>query len=481
MPRRPRGGLAAWLKETATPLFVVDARRVVLFFNLGCEEVTGWSAADVVGRTCDYATEADPCQIDALTGALCPPPQVFSGRSLTQPVVIPRRDGTTSTAVASFLPLLASSPEDTRVLGVWFPPGTAAPSPGTAAADATQLHAALAALRDELRRHYAVDQVVAHSPAMRRVLTQVQVAAASGASVHLGGPAGSGRQFLARVIHQQSSLRLRPFIPLDCELLTAFELKRTLQKIYEPDLTADPPPPDLRPGGILLREAAQLPRDVQQNLLDWLAAPSTEGDPQVRLFSTSAEPLARAVEDDRLLPELYYRLTAIPIELPALRDRPEDLPLLVQFFVERENRAADRQSAGFSPEAMQLLRQYNWPGNVRELKSVVDEAQEAADEPLIQPADLPFRFRTGLDAQRLPSRRPPRPIDLETHLREVEAQEIRRVLAECRDNRAQAARLLGLTRPKLYRRMEQLGITSPEDEPLAPDGQLPPANPPVGE
>ncbi len=460
MPRRPRGGLAAWLKDSDTPLFVLDARRVVLFFNRGCERLTGWSAADVVGRACDYASEPDGTQLDALTGALCPPPQVFAGTPVRQPVVIAHRDGSTQPREAAFVLLRSEAPTEAHVLGLWLPADSAAPQ---VSASPAALHADLAALRGELHRRYELDQVIAHSPAMLRVAAQVQWAGGTTGSVHLLGPPGSGRAFLARVIHQRSADRLRPFVPLDCTALTPLELQRTLQKVFEPDRTADPLPVELRPAAVLLKEVASLPRDVQQRLLERLALPPDAGAPGVRLFSTSTEPLAQAVADDRLIPELFYRLTEITIELPALRDRPEDLPLLVQYLVERRNRTVDRQCAGFVPEALRLLQQYNWPANVRELRMVVEAAQEAAEGPFVQPGDLPFRFRTGLEAQRVAPRRVSQPMDLVAHLREVESAEIRRALAESRGNRARAARMLGLTRPRLYRRMEQLGLLPPSE------------------
>ena len=373
---------------------------------------------------------------------------------MTQPVSIPTRGGEHVARIASFIPLPSVTNKELHVLCVWLPAAANVAQP--TASEPSRLHAELAAVRDRLRSQYHFDQVVARHPAMLRAVQQARLAAEAGVGVHLHGPNGSGREFLARVIHQSGPRRLRPFVPLDCAVLTPCELKRTLERAFR----APPPdaPLELEPGAILLRNVVTLPRDIQQSLLElWPAeAPASERVPWVHALD--AVPLAEALADDRLLPELYYRLTAVVIDLPPLRDRGDDLALLAQFCVERLNRTSDVQRSGFSSEALALLRQYNWPGNVRELRAVVNAAHAAATGPAIHPPDLPFRFRTGMDAQRVVAPRGAVAIDLAAHLREIETHEIRRVLALCRENRAKAARLLGLTRTKLYRRMEQLGI-----------------------
>jgi PAS domain S-box-containing protein len=454
MAKRRRSGVAAWLSESATPVFVLDERRVVLFFNHGCESLTGWTLAEVVGRTCDYASSPDPEQVDSLTGALCPPPEVLAGEERHCLIHLTRRDGTAVTRAAHYFPLQFGDGEPLRIVGVLLP---AAPPETACVPQATaQLHLRLAAARTALWAAFRTDAIIAESPAMRRVLHQVQLAAESRVAVHLCGEAGTGREFLARTIHYQGPRRLNAFVPIDCASATAFEVKRTLKRLLERSTPDESAAPALQPGAVFLRSVSALPRDVQQFLVEVLDRDPTGGP--VRVFSSDAEPLDAAVQGERLLPELFHRLTELVIPVPPLRERREDVPLLGQYLLEQVNRDQDRQVGGFTQEAWDRLRKYNWPGNVRELHAVVSEAHAATKGPLVTAADLPFRFRPGYDAQQAGPPRVVEPIDLERLLANVERREIERALQEGRGNKSRAAELLGLTRPRLYRRMEQLGL-----------------------
>lgn len=468
MPRKRRGGLAAWLSETSTPVFVLDARRVVLFFNRGCEKLTGWSAAEVVGRTCDYAAQADPQDVASLTGVLCPPPDLPAGSATIVPARILRRDGTLLTRDIHFLPLPDPATAGLHVLGVIV---EAAPAVGGDAPP--QLHAELAAVRAELHRRYHLDTLIARSPAMLRAAEQVRLATSAPVAVFITGEAGTGREYVARLIHAHGPRRLQAFIPLDCAHLTEFELQRTLRRLAAP-LLDEPPDPAFRPGALCLRQVSRLPRELQQFLLDQLLPPSGGVGESPRLLACDTFTPEAAVAAGQLLPELAFRLTTLRIDLPPLRERPEDLPLLAQFFLEQVNRDVDRQCGGFSQDVLDQFRRYHWPGNVRELRLVVEECHAAARGPIVVEADLPFRFRTGRDAQKVGPPPRPRAFHLAEYLESIERQEIERVLRECRHNRALAARCLGLTRARLYRRMQQLGLDSPEaasaanDIPVAP-------------
>jgi transcriptional regulator with PAS, ATPase and Fis domain len=151
------------------------------------------------------------------------------------------------------------------------------------------------------------------------------------------------------------------------------------------------------------------------------------------------------------------------IKVPPLRERMEDLEPLAQYFLEELNRDAAQQVGGFSDEVWRQLRRYNWPGNVEELSRVVREAREACTGSVIEDSHLPFSFRTGTSAQAIGPSQRLRSIPLDQLLEQVEREHIEQVLAECKDNKAKAAELLGITRPRLYRRMETLGIAGTPD------------------
>ena len=156
--------------------------------------------------------------------------------------------------------------------------------------------------------------------------------------------------------------------------------------------------------------------------------------------------------------ELFYALTSIVISVPLLRDRPEDLPLLAQFFLEESNRGAEHQVTGFHDDVLQKFLRYNWPGNVGELRAVVIESRSLCRGPTIELEHLPFRFRTGVSAQSIGPVIRRRAEALDPLLLRVEKEQIEMALAESHHNKARAAELLGITRPRLYRRMEILEI-----------------------
>ncbi|MFG0333160.1 MAG: sigma 54-interacting transcriptional regulator [Maioricimonas sp. JB049] len=453
--RRVRG-LATWLTQAREPIFVLDNRRAVLFFNHGCEALTGWTAADLIGQICDYVSEPDPQQVEHVTGCLCPPPSVFEGSPQTVPAQFRHREsGEVHEREVHFVPLNDSQTESSRILGlITIPDEPLALSEPTAE---QRLHADVASLRNALRQRYAIETVIARTAAMQRVLAQLDVASHATCPVLLLGEPGTGREHLARVIHYHGPQRLKAFVPLDCRQSTTFELKRTLKRLLPSTPTDEPTALPLQPGTLYLKDVDNLPREVQETIVEHRDR-FDAGENAIRLMAAASTPLDDAVADDRLLEDLHYLLTPLTIAVPPLRARTDDIPLLAQHMLEQLNRDQERQVGGFRPEVLTLLAKYNWPMNQEELEAVVAEAYQQASGPLITAGDLPFRFRTGMDAQRVSPPVTPRPVDLQSLLDDFERDHIRRALQQARQNKSQAAELLGLTRPRLYRRMEALGL-----------------------
>jgi DNA-binding NtrC family response regulator len=187
------------------------------------------------------------------------------------------------------------------------------------------------------------------------------------------------------------------------------------------------------------------------------------------ICSTSADPDA-LLADETWQSDFYYLVTPLRIAVPPLRRRPADLEPLAQSLLESHNRSSEFQLGGFADAVWSKFREYNWPGNIDELSAVVREARAATVEALrsasndqdrellIGPEHLPFRFRTGLDAQSLAPRAEPRAMPLEPYLEQIEREQIVAALEQARFSKKRAADLLGMTRPRLYRRMEALGI-----------------------
>jgi DNA-binding NtrC family response regulator len=282
-------------------------------------------------------------------------------------------------------------------------------------------------------------------------------------TVLLHGASGTGKEHAARIIHFGSKGHNRSFVPLDCRSIPPRELKQTLKRLLteadEHTAESDAPSmPILQPGTLYLKNVESLPRDLQQMICEAFQEVSDGSHHNLRLMASASADLKQAVEEDAILREFHYLLTPLEIELPPLRRRPEDLEILAQSFLELFNRGADAQICGFTSEVWERFRQYHWPGNLDELKRVIQEARTACSEDVIALEDLPFRFRTGLEAQSVSPAPQPRRLPLKEHLEHVEREQIQETLLQCKQNKTKAAQLLGITRPRLYRRMQTLGI-----------------------
>ncbi len=453
--------LETWLKSAMTPVFLISATRRVLFFNSGCQQLTGWTADEVVGELVEFGSDAEPQTLRALITALCPPPEALAGRDFDVAVFVPNKTGGHAAKLIRFIPIRNIQDDVTSVLGLISP----LPTPPIDQPQSLSLryHAELSALRWSLRQRYGLKTVIARSPLMRRVLEQVELARASQVPVHFFGSRGVGKEHLARAIHQESETPVGSFVPLDCRH-SPFSLQQTLKRLLHPEAD-DVSAGALRPRTLFLIDVEQLPRDVQEQLLKEY---QTDGPnvnrrmPLPRLISSSTEHLPDAVEDERLLPELGLLLTTLTIAVPTLQERHDDLIPLAQAFLESSNRGADRQIGGFADSVWPQLREYAWPGNLDELSLMVQEARERCTAPVIALEDLPLRFRAGLESQSVgpqqrPLDEPPIP-PLEEHLEEIERDLIRRALKKAKGNKTLAAKLLQLNRNALLRRIATLGM-----------------------
>jgi len=214
-----------------------------------------------------------------------------------------------------------------------------------------------------------------------------------------------------------------------------------------------------RPATLLLGDVDQLDPDVQKHLMRTLA--SLRG--ALRLIATSREPLGALAARGAFRSDLACALATVEIRLPRLAERVEDAPLLAQMFVEEQNRRGARQIAGLSAEALDRVAAYPWPRNVAELAEAIAAAHAQAEGSKIVPGDLPAKIQRLAEATARP-RKQDETIVLEEFMGRIEEQLIRRALDRAKGNKAKAARLLGMTRPRLYRRLVQLGLAEAEPE-----------------
>ena len=454
--------LARLLAGVAVPVYLIDAERRFVYCNAACADWLGVAAEELVGQTVGYHSSPAASPLPLKLAGLCPPPEAFLGRR-TSGMIAALTEGASARREAEFLPLADEAGSCCGVLAVGeavdLPDEAAATDGGAAVDESAALHARLQQLHGELRRHAAMDRLLGDSPAMLRARAQVGLAATGRASVLVIGPRGSGRQLVARAIHYQGisadAAESGELMPLSCAELGTELLRSTLTALLRETTTHAGVS---KVGTVLLNDVDELPPEVQVELVDALSA---RRPLPLRIVATAQAPLDRAAGAGRFRADLACALSTIAIHLPPLAERPGDVPLLAQMFLEEFNAEGGRQLRGFAPEALDQLAAYPWPGNINELAAVVREAFEKAGGPEIALADLPHRLFLAAAAARQP-RRLPQPIVLTDVLADIERQLIQRALRLAKGNKAKAARLLGLPRPRLYRRMVQLGLEEGE-------------------
>ena len=326
-------------------------------------------------------------------------------------------------------------------------------------------------LKDELRRlRDAFEEkrftIVAHSPGMIKVLDLIQRAAAADTPVLLTGESGTGKELLARALHTQSPRRAGPFLAVNCSAIPETLLESQLfghRRGAFTDAREDRRGLFQEAGGgtLLLDEIGDMPRSLQGKLLRVLQEKEVHpiGAPapvlvDVRIVAATNRDLEVLVADGRFRNDLYYRLNVITIRVPALRERGEDLVPLVAHFLEKHGRRLGRSGCTLSSEALDVLRRHNWPGNVRELENAIERALVLGRDDVLWIDDLPETFRLRpAGAPRLDGQ----PVSLS----EVEREYILKTLRAVRGNKAAAARLLGVDRKTLYRKLDLYGIRPP--------------------
>jgi DNA-binding NtrC family response regulator len=436
--------LAKLLAAVGEPVYVVSATRRLVFVNEACGTWAGVDTKELAGLECRYGMSPEVTGPEAIAAALCPPPEASSGKRLRAPIVLPGQHD--RARQVEFIPLTMGD-EGVGVLAIAQPIALDESAPADEALG-TELHARLERYRGRLRIRYHADRLLGESPAMRLVRSQVKLAAASAASVLVVAPPGSGEP-VGRAIHYgDASTAAGPLVPLSCPLLDTDLLQATLRGLTRSRAAAGQ-----RPATLLLDEIDSLGEGAQTELSWWLAG----GDFPGRIISISPTPLTDLVSKGQFRADLACALSTLTIYLPPLAERMRDLPLLVQWYIEQSNLSKPKQIGGCSPEALDQMADYSWPGDLRELEEIIVEAHARAEGPLIGPQDLPPRLALASQASARPAK-PDETIKLEAYLAEIELELIRRALKRAKGNKTKAARLLGMTRPRFYRRLVQLGL-----------------------
>ncbi len=306
-------------------------------------------------------------------------------------------------------------------------------------------------------------EIIGTSPALLRALETVSRVAPTDATVLISGETGTGKELFARAIHAASRRTDSAFIKFDCAARPS--RLRTLELFAEGEGALD-----LASGGtILLDEIAELAPDAQAELL-----PALQERIDVRIIVTTNRDLRKAVHEGRFREDLYYRLNVFPIELPPLRTRPDDIPVLLQFFAEKYASRVGRRVDGVDPDTLAALSRYPWPGNVRELENLVERALVLNTSPLLKiPPEILAAYApdgraevasaaTGLHRMLMPAQSPINLDDIEnTGLHHIQREHILRVLNATHwviEGNHGAALKLGMKPATLRHRMKKLGI-----------------------
>ncbi len=460
VPRKKSSDLGKLFQASISPAYLLDDRRGIVYCNAACARWCEIEPDQLLGQVCEYRSDrSDRAQLVA--ALLCPPPEALAGALRNGEIAARAADGAIRRRRAEFVPL-EQSDGGIQLLVVAATHDLQTDDDATALATtalreqtSAELHARLQQLNRDWQAAHQSSRIYGDSPTMRRVRALVDVAAGCRASVLIVGPAGSGRQHVAKAIHcGRGGQPTGNLLPLACGLLDGEVLRAQLAPLTQKRSSGN----ELHT--LLLTEVDRLPGELFPELLHLLRSES----PRLRIVSTASQSLVGQIAGDEMPAELAAGLSTLQIEMSPLTARLDDLPLLAQAFIERLNGQGDKQLAGVAPEALDRLAAYPWPGNVAELIEILGVAFDRAEGPMIVSADLPERVAHGISAAHRP-RRDDQPIVLDEFLAEVENELIRRALARSKGNKAKAARLLGLTRPRLYRRMIQLGLASPTDVP----------------
>jgi DNA-binding NtrC family response regulator len=313
--------------------------------------------------------------------------------------------------------------------------------------------------------------IIGDHPAMRLVLDRVEQIADTEASVLIRGETGTGKEVVARLIHGASARRTRPFVAVNLaaipESLAEAELFGHVEGAFTGADRARAGRLLAANGGTLFfDEIADMPRSVQAKLLrvlqDRALTPVGGGDAipvDVRVVAASQRDLEGMIADGRFREDLYYRLDVLPIEIPPLRARREDIPALAEHFRAEINAREGRSVPGFALDVMQRLTHYDWPGNVRELANVVERAVVVAATRMVVMGDLPCHLRAHAPERgRAALDLPEHGVDLPILLDEIEDHLIDEALSRSRGNRNRAAELLGLNRTTLVEKLRRRNV-----------------------
>lgn len=445
--------LKLFLDSLEEGVLFLDKNRRVMAANRAATQMIGNENAGLVNLLCPSIFRGTDCAQSCEKRGSCALTPEAGADHIVQDIVLPRSDSN-----SVFL----------RMWAILLPPAEDLP-----------LYCAII-LRDrsheieleqEVTERLQLGSMVGHSPAMQKLYSQILRAAPSNASVLLTGESGTGKELVAKALHDNSERSQGPYVPVHCAALPEHLLESELfgyaKGAFTGATTARIGRFEAAEGGtLLLDEIGEIPLGIQVKLLrvlqerEVVRLGENHARPvDVRVIAATHRDLAAMVERGEFRQDLYYRLRVLPLHVPTLRDRREDIPLLANKFLEDLSRRYKRSGMRLDHEAVLALESYDWPGNIRQLFNAIEYALVNADGPNIQQAHLPPEIQPVLP-QSMPATRLPAPALVRPYYRPTqhggnEMETIARVLAETGGNKAEAARRLGMSRTSLWKRLKQ--------------------------
>jgi transcriptional regulator with PAS, ATPase and Fis domain len=318
-------------------------------------------------------------------------------------------------------------------------------------------------LRKEVESRYDFHQLIGKSPSMQKIYDLIERISDSLSNVLITGESGTGKELVAKAIHYNGVRKEGPFVAINCAAIPETLLESELfgyKKGAFTDAKSDKKGLifEANEGTLFLDEITEMPLTLQAKLLRVIEEREVRplGDTNsypidVRIISTSNRDIASLIQQGRFREDLYYRLKVIDIEMPPLRERKEDIPILVQHFIHKFSKELKKAVSSVSEDALKILLNYFWPGNVRELENIIQRAITLSQHEVILPDDLPASIIQKTDEKLFE-----KAMEEKFTLDQLEKEYVKRVLIETGGNKSKAAERLGLDRKTLYRKLEEL-------------------------